>query len=80
MNKLYTLLTLVVLALIVYINFLVFKSYIFQYDLIQEFNNGVRTENTLKKFNDQNLNIPNITVTTLPLTSLLADYNLKFKK
>ena len=80
MNKLYTSLTLVVLALIVYINFLVFKSYIFQYDLIQEFNNGVRTENTLKKFNDQNLTIPNITVTTLPLTSLLADYNLKFKK
>ena len=80
MNKLYTSLTVVVLAVIVYINFLVLKSYIFQYDLIQEFNNGVRTENTLKKFNDQNLNIPNITVTTLPLTSLLADYNLKFKK
>ena len=51
MNKLYTLLTVVVLAIIVYINFLVFKSYIFQYDLIQEFNNGVRTENTLNKFN-----------------------------
>ena len=80
MNKFYTSLTVVVLAVIVYINFLVFKSYIFQYDLIQEFNNGVRTENTLNKFNDQNLSIPNITVTTLPLTSLLADYNLKFKK
>jgi len=79
MNKFYSLVFGVFLVIILCINFLVFKSYIFQYDLIQEFNNGIRTENTLKNFNEQFIRLPNITVTTLPLNSLLADYNLKFK-
>lgn len=79
MNKFYISFFIFFLFATFYINFLVFKSYVFQYDLIQEFNSSRRSKNTLNMFNEQNINIPNITVTTLPLNSLLADYNFSFK-
>ena len=77
MNKIFSFVFVTILLVLVYVNFLVFKSYMFQFDLIQEFNNGIRSENTLKKFENQNFLIPNITVTALPLYPMLADYYLK---
>ena len=77
MNKLYIYLA-PILIILFFINTVVFKSYILQYDLISEFNSNNRSSALLEKITSSNLSFPNITITTLPLNALKADYLLSF--
>jgi tetratricopeptide (TPR) repeat protein len=57
-----------------YFNFNLFQSYILQSDLIVEYNNKSFTNTTFEKFKATNIDFPNVTITTLPLQPLLANY------
>ena len=65
--------SLILLGLII-IHFVVLKSYIYQVDLIQDFNSGTYRLNNIEKLNSSNISFPNITITALPMQTMLANY------
>ena len=68
--------TILILILLptLYINYLVYKSYVVQYDLLSEFNSQKYTEETTASFNTLNTDFPNIGVTTIPIDHLISKY------
>lgn len=68
------LILIIILLPTLYINYLVYDSYVVQYDLLKEFNSQKYTEETTADFNTLNTNFPNIGVTTIPIDQLLSKY------
>lgn len=64
----------IILLPTLYINYLVFDSYVIQYSLLQEFNSQKYKEQTTAFFNKLNTKFPNIGVTTIPIDQLLSKY------
>ena len=66
--------SLILLVPCIYINFLVYKSHIIQNVLLKEFNTQDYTEQTTAYFNNFNTDFPNLSVTAIPLKSMIARY------
>ena len=75
-NKMLLFVCLTVLTPITYISFLTFQSLKGQNTLIAEFNNG-KLNYPLNKIEELVPNIPNISVTTLPISSMKARYYIE---
>lgn len=60
--------------LCLYSSYKVFNSYVLQYNLVEEYNKQTFNSNTAQKIFRENLTYPNISVTTIPLVAIKANY------
>lgn len=74
MKRIYIILT-ILLVPSLYLNVLVYKSHIIQNALLREFNAQEFTELTTAYFNNYNTDFPNLSVTALPLKTMIAKYH-----
>lgn len=72
--KLFLLLFSSLSILCLYSSYIVFNSYVLQYNLVEEYNKQTFNSNTAQKVFRENLSYPNISVTTIPLVAIKANY------
>ena len=74
MIKIYTYISIILLIPIIYLNHLIYKSFDYQKYIISEYNANSYREETTALFNNLNLDYPNLTITALPMKTLVAKY------
>lgn len=74
MFKIYTYTSIFILIPCIYLNHLIYKSYDYQKYIISEYNADSYREETTALFNNLNLDYPNLTITALPIKTLIAKY------
>jgi TolA-binding protein len=66
-------------AVICYLNFIVFKSYVIQTNVVEDFNTLNFKEENYRKLENTEINFPNISATGFPMYALLANYKIMFQ-
>ena len=71
-------LLIIILVPCLYLSFKIHKSYILQASILTEINSNQYTENTYNRLKTTNTNFPSVSVTTLPMSGVLARYHYAF--
>lgn len=74
MNKIYSYVSILLILPCIYLSHLVYKSYDYQKYIISEYNANSYREETTALFNNLNLDYPSLTITALPIKTLVAKY------
>ena len=72
--KIFTYILILISCISIYINYNVYFSHLIQRQLLEDFNSGNYRESTTAKFNALNTDLPDITVTSIPIKHLLSRY------
>ena len=73
-TKLFFILFLSLSVFCIYSSYTVFNSYVLQYKLVEEYNKQTFNSNTAQQVFREDLSYPNISVTTIPLMAIKANY------
>lgn len=74
MIKIYSYISIFIIIPCIYLSHLIYKSYDYQKYIISEYNANSYREETTALFNNLNLDYPNLTITALPIKTLVAKY------